>query len=152
MNILAYQGISFVSKLVRFQTRSIYSHIGIEDPDTRRVIEALAQKFQVVLADDFRQYHTPGTVVDVFHVDLPDPELAWHWAMDQVGMPYDFRGVFRFLTRVPATINGAWFCSELGARFCEIGGNKIVRLRPEFCAPRDLPASMKLEFLERRIV
>ena len=139
MILLAYQGVSPLSRLIRWQTRSIYSHIAISHEG--QVVEALGTRGRVVLAENYRQYHTPGTVVDVLDVPGVDPDLAWDFALEQVGKPYDYRAIVKFVTRRPATENGRWFCSELASAACSAGGVELLRIPHHESSPRDVVAS-----------
>ena len=139
MRLLAYQGVSPLSRLIRWQTRSIYSHVAIEHEG--QVVEALGTRGRVVLATDFRQYHTPGTVVDVLEVPGVDADLAWDFSIEQIGKPYDYRGVVRFVTRQSYHINGRWFCSELASAACSAGDVELLRIPHHESSPRDVAAS-----------
>lgn len=120
IKILGYQGVSWVSKIIRWQTRSKYSHIAIMLPD-KTTIEAWMVggdrwlKGKVVHRDNFSIGHTDGTKVTVF--DIVDPEFddikALEYLFKQVGKPYDWKSVLRFLTHLPASVNGKLFCSEV---------------------------------------
>ena len=147
--LLAYKGVSPLSRLIRWQTRSEYSHIAVEYNGL--VIEAMGTYGRVLLAQDFREFHTPGTVVDVFAVPGLDSDISWDWALEQVGMPYDYRGVLKFVSRRPASINGRWFCSELAAAACAVGGVDLLRIPAHESSPRDVAASPVLEFVESRV-
>ena len=149
MILLAYQGISPLSRLIRWQTRSIYSHIAISHEG--QVVEALGTRGRVVLAKDFREYHTPGTVVTVLEVPGVDDDAAWDFALEQVGKPYDYRGIVRFVTRQSYHQNGRWFCSELASAACSAGGVELLRIPHHESSPRDVAASPVLEFVESRV-
>ena len=149
MRILAYKGISPLSRIIRWQTRSEYSHIAIEYDGI--VIEALGTLGRVVLARDYREFHTDGTEVDVFAVPGLYADLAWRWALEQVGLPYDYRGVMKFVSRRPAAINGRWLCSELAAAACGVGGVELLRIPAHESSPRDVVASPVLEWVESRV-
>jgi len=125
--ILQYEGISATSRMIRWLTWSSVSHTAWE-MDDGRVVEAWHKPNGVRIIDGFDQGHTPGTIVrayrmpKVLHFHL---DLAERYMLDQVGKPYHFNGVFRFLSRRdqkkydPATFRFAdwepdkWFCSEL---------------------------------------
>lgn len=141
MRMLAYQGISAISKAIRWQTRSKYSHIGIE-LDDGSVVEAW-HKGGVQHSESFRTLHTPGTKVDVYRVTLPvDVDSFEKWLLEQVGKQYDFRSVARFLTRREVPLDDKWFCSELyGYGLWKAGGLKILNGNPSEWSPRDVAMS-----------
>jgi uncharacterized protein YycO len=157
MKILAYHGKSIISKLIRFQTRSQYSHIAFELPDGT-VIEAGISR-GVSHSESFRTLHKPGTKVEVFNVGVDlrvnhevNFDKAKEFALAQVGKPYDFRSVFRFVSRVPATENGKWFCSELAEKALEAGGVELLRGEAHNHSPRDICMSPVLTLAEVRTV
>jgi hypothetical protein len=68
--------------------------------------------------------HTPGTQVDIFDFCAPFTRELWPLRIDQekdlvmalaaeIGTPYDWKDVFRFVTRRPGDLDRRWFCSEL---------------------------------------
>ncbi len=151
MKILAYQGISFVSRLIRWQTRSIYSHVAVELPNGT-MIEAW-HKGGVIHREDFHEGHTTGTKVTVFSVnaDFNRAEVM-DYLLSQVGQKYDFKSVFRFLTRRMAPNNSAKFCSELVGIAWIKGGCKLLRGNPSEQSPRDITLSPLLKEEETRVV
>lgn len=151
MKVLGYQGKSWVSKAIRFQTRSDYSHVALE-MDDGRVYEAW-HIGGVRLLPSFRDGHHPGTPVDVFHPILHTDENAVRPFLDaQVGKKYDFKSVARFLTRRDAPEDGKWFCSEL----VMVAFNKLemplLHTPPWSASPRDVCISPLLTRVSRRIV
>ncbi|MCP4451390.1 MAG: hypothetical protein GY809_08010, partial [Planctomycetes bacterium] len=66
MKILGYKGISFISHLIKFQTRSEYSHIGVM-LDNGQVYEAW-QSGGVRLIAAPQIGHKPGTPIDVYNI------------------------------------------------------------------------------------
>lgn len=149
--ILAYRGKSIVSRLIELQTRSPYSHVAIEFPG-HGVWESWMPA-GVRKVDHYLDGHTPGTPVDVFAVDGDVPWVAvWDFCHAQQGAGYDWRGVFRFLSRRPAPVNGRWFCSELvAAAFIEASLPLLnAAIDPAYLSPRDIVLSPMLELVERR--
>lgn len=151
MKILSYKGISITSKLIRWQTRSEYSHIAIE-LTSGRVVEAWRKG--VCNAKDFSENHTPGTVVDSFEIygltELQE-KLAADFLYSQYGKKYDFKGVFRFLTRRDQPADDKWFCSELAmAAMQHAGIDLLLRIPASHTSPRDVVISPVLKFIETR--
>jgi hypothetical protein len=161
IQILAYRGRSFVSKLIRWQTRSVYSHIAVRFTEdmwvklgTRdkyihagNVIEAWT-KGGVSLHHDISTVHTPGTRVDVFEFDPPLSEAEENtiagFLVKQLGKAYDFHAIVHFLTREPLDHwrKQKWFCSELAFEACLTGGKRLLeRCSAWEIPPRDIPRS-----------
>ena len=147
MEILAYRGKSIVSKLIRWQTRSEYSHIAVE-LDDGSIIEAWLTD-GVIHRDSFNEGHTDGTPVDFFRIKgLADSSRAEEFLWEQVGKKkkYDWISVFRFLWHTPAENNNRWFCSELAEKALETASNKLLRGNCSEHSPRDTAMSTLLEF------
>lgn len=126
IKIAQFQGQGWISKLVRLQTDSNWSHTACILRDNS-VIESWhrggvshvklhnldLQEYEVV--DCLGKNHRPGTPVDLFGVWATDEEaeVFEDFLLSHVGEKYDFWAVFRFLTRKPFAENDRWFCSEL---------------------------------------
>jgi len=153
MKVLAYKGISLISKAIRWQTRSEFSHIAVELNDGS-VVEAW-HKGGVVHSGSFRALHTPGTEVVVYEFDpglTEEQELALErWLLSQVGKKYDFRSVFRFLTRRKAPADDMWFCSEYLLTGCIKIHNRLLNGNPSEQSPRDTVMSPKLKAVDVRV-
>jgi|6_EtaG_2_1085325.scaffolds.fasta_scaffold00296_7 uncharacterized protein YycO len=140
--IALYRGISTISKIIRWRTRSVYSHAAWLCDDGS-VIEAWTngvRKTKNLSAD-----HTPGTIVDIFSIDGITPEQIGEiegFLGKHLGMPYDYRSVWRFMSLSPATINGKWFCSELIDAACtQAGAHLTRRIESHLVSPRDIGIS-----------
>lgn len=152
MKILLYQGVSAVSRLIRLQTRSIYSHAAVE-LDSGMVIEAWHNG--VDLATHYCENHTQGTLVDVFNVAATAKQIeqAACFFFQQLGKKYDFRGVARFLSRRDEPADDRWFCSELvAAGFQQAGIDLLARIPPSHVSPRDLGISPLLALIGQKTV
>jgi len=152
MKVLLYQGISVVSKIIKWQTRSQYSHAAVELDDSS-VIESWHKGVEHV--KDYRTNHTSGTVVDVFGIKAPSEniDLAESIFLKQVGRKYDFQGVFNFVTREDINVDERLFCSEsVMTGFNEAGIYLLERIKPNLVSPRDIHISPLLYFIEKRIV
>ena len=146
IKILQFQGVSLISRLIRFQTRSKYSHTALlTSNDT--VIEAW-HKGGVQEVESPSTLHTAGTVVDVFDFTWKvDAEAIEEFARKQIGCRYDFLAILRFLSRRSYAENDRWFCSELIASACERAGSSLVNLPASQVSPRDIAASVKLKYV-----
>ena len=146
--ILLYRGKSLISKLIRWQTRSIYSHASIYIEGEGN-IEAW-HIGGVRMKDSYCDGHKSGTIIDVFSVDLSDEEIEKivEYAKSKIGKKYDFRSVFRFLTRKPQNEHDKdkWFCSELVfASFKYAGINLLERIEAWAVSPALLSFSPKMK-------
>lgn len=152
MKILAFKGKSLISKAIQWQTRSDYSHVGIELSDGT-FYEAW-HKGGVIVSKDYRALHTPGTPVDVYEplFRLGDREDDMREFLNkQVGKKYDFHSVARFLSRRESPENGKWFCSELVLVAAEIGGLHLLNIEPWRASPRDVTISPLIGLAGRRV-
>lgn len=151
MKVLGYRGKSLISKAIRFQTRSDYSHVALET-STGQVYEAW-HIGGVRKNRSFRDGHQEGTEVDVFTSIIPVDEVqAMQFLDKQVGKDYDYRSVLRFLTRREAPEDGKWFCSELVMVVFNLFGTPLLHLEPWAASPRDVCISPILTRGERRII
>ena len=153
MKILGYRGISIVSRAIKIQTRSEYSHIGIW-LDDGSVIEAWAKGFfkgSVRQIDNPFDGHSRGTEIDVFNITKDyREELVEEFLVNQIGKKYDYSSVLRFVTRRDAPDNKKMFCSELAELAFESGGLALLRGNPSHHSPRDTLMSPYLKY-ERTI-
>lgn len=152
MKILAYRGKSWISKVIRWQTRSKYSHIAIE-LDNGSVIEAW-HVGGVAHNKDFRTVHTKGTLVDVFDITIKIDEIAISaFLLDQVGKKYDFGSIVRFMSRRAEPKDEKWFCSELAMEGVSAGEvNLLERIPASHVSPGQIVTSPLLRFVETRTV
>ena len=149
MKLLQYKGISLISKIIRFQTRSLYSHSALE-LDDGRVIEAW-HKGGVRLLESWDEGHTKGTEIDVYKLpSMLNTREAEKFLFSQLGEPYDFSSVFRFVSHTPAPDNGKWFCSELVLSAVLAGGVTLQHIRHSQASPRDVGMSPLATYLETR--
>ena len=123
MKLAFYRGISFVSKLIQWQSRGPYSHVGVLHDDGS-IMEAW-ENGGVLHNASISTKHDPNTPVDIYSLPLmsaAQEERFRGFLLRQLGKKYDYKGVLRFL---PASrlIHGEdssmsvdrekWFCSEL---------------------------------------
>lgn len=121
--ILLFKGRGFISAAIRWQTRSEYSHAAFLLP-CGRILEAWqGSGVRIKWISDWCD-------VDVFGVHDMTPEqwaVAISFARAQIGKKYDYRGVFRFLSRRKVPADDRWFCSELVAKSLEVAGVQLFR-------------------------
>ena len=147
--IALYKGTSMLSRAIRWQTDSDYSHASWLLPDGRE-IEAWKGRGVHVNAS-LGDGHTPGTVIDIFSLtQFSDMQRMQVQAFldDQLGKPYDWKGVARFLSRGRRHSDRRWFCSELVAAACESAGSPLFNLPHWKIAPGLIAASPVVEHWE----
>jgi uncharacterized protein YycO len=128
MKILLFKGRGFVSWLIRFQTRSKYSHVAIVVGDWLYEAWQGAGVRKVPYAEHVAK--NGGDNVDVFRLDpgLPfDEAAALAYLEARVGKGYDYWGVIRFVTRRRMPANDKEFCSEYGFSAVLSGGVQLFR-------------------------
>ena len=147
MRVIGYRGVSVVSHLIKFQTRSHYSHVAVELTDGA-VIEAW-QTGGVRRINDAFIDHSPKTVIDAYRVSAYFDETAVeNYLYNCIGQKYDFSSVFRFITRRHAIDNTKKFCSELVELAFKEGGCQLLNGNPSEHSPRDTLLSPHLIFEE----
>lgn len=119
IDVLLYRGRGFGSSLIRWQTRSPYTHAALrfpgpacQGPAGDVIIEAL-QGCGVIRR---RWNEDDDGLCDAYRVGWISDEgyaLAKEWAFAQVGKPYDWLAIARFITRRRHYSGARWFCSEL---------------------------------------
>lgn len=131
----------WMSRLIKWQTRSEYSHASLVLPDDT-VLEALQGKGVI----HGRSIRSVKEQVDLFEVacGVPVTEAALTFAKAQIGKGYDWTMVIRFLTRQPESRKQSkkWFCSELVyASFAEAGWPLLRDTAPWEVSPELLSKS-----------
>ena len=147
IRILLYRGKSLVSRAIELQTRSPYSHAAAM-LDDNTIIEAW-HLGGVSHVDTIWTNHTRETPIDIFRVEArPGQQAVFEaYLVGQVGKPYDFRSVFRFLSHTPARENGKWFCSELVTAALDYAGvSPLLRVKPSEVSPGMPAMSPLLEY------
>lgn len=162
MRIALYQGKSFISRCIRWQTRSQYSHAAflLDDgsvveawqPCVRHVLPGIEAPYDHLAA--LSSQHTPGTKVDIFEFICPltaieNGKLEF-CALRDVGTPYDYRSIVRFLTREKKDgSRRRLFCSEqVFARCAQIGRHLLDRTEAWRVPPDWIARSPLLTFSE----
>lgn len=116
MRFILVQGTSVVSKLIQWQTRSHWSHSALLFSDGT-VIEA--REFVGVRKLPYQTWlkENGSTPFEVFTVNATESQESAmrDYAENQVGKPYDYVAVARFVTRrdYANQPDDKWFCSEL---------------------------------------
>ncbi len=138
--VLLFTGGDPIAAVVKWQSRSHYSHAALLIPGTNRVIESYPFKGvreRELTAKDWERVHA-------YEITGMTP-LQWQGAIQfcqsQLGKGYDWRNVFRFVSRVPARENDRWFCSEIAFRAIEKTFRRILNMEAHYVNPGHIPAS-----------
>lgn len=146
--IAAYKGISPLSRSIRFFNDGPYSHVAWIDDDTGDVYESWTSGVRKTRS--VHHNHTPGTPVDVFAVSSEghvQRTVIRHFMISQIGKPYDWPGVFRFMTRGkdPDSDNPPhWFCSRLVACAYRYAGIPLLWAPDWKMNPTDCTYSLRI--------
>jgi uncharacterized protein YycO len=120
-----HHGSGIISRLIKWQTRGVYSHVSILLPDCRQV-EAWWDGVQV--RDRFDPH---GGDVDFFTVGAVTPaqvDTIVSRALAEKGAAYDFMAIADFITRGKPTSGSQtrWFCSELAYACAAAAGLNLL--------------------------
>jgi uncharacterized protein YycO len=140
MKILLCQNKGIAGCLIRWQTRSDFSHAAVfhdgliyeSNPPCVRKVDVRGWSW----AEIENQYGTI-TVIDV-PVTPAQETCIVNFLEDQLGKPYDYTMVIRFITREQESraSRGKWFCSELVfAAFQQAGIDLLARTEPWEVSP-----------------
>lgn len=128
--IVLFKSRGFISRLIQFQTRSPYSHVGVMVRGT--LYEAYhkggVQKRRVIPLDEVELY---GLALEV------DEDELLQWLESKIGLGYDWVSVFRFLTRRPADYNSRYYCAEFVLDAFKAQGLTLLRAESHNVSPRD---------------
>lgn len=152
MQLNLHRGRGFISSLIKWQTRSVYSHVSIT-LDDGRVVEAREFKGVRVLP---KLQPSKGERIDSFHIELSErqKEEIEHFLLSQVGKGYDYISILRFITRdhVPHWSKTKWFCSELAFEAFRTAGIELLcRIEAWAVSPGLLALSPVLPGIPARI-
>lgn len=130
--VLLFRGRGVISTLVRWQTRSIYSHAALLLPNGQILESWQGAGVRVRSLSDW-------SGVDCFRVQGMTGDQwgqALRFAYRQIGAGYDYISVARFVSRRNAPDNGRWFCSELVAAALQVAGVQLLaRVDPAEVSP-----------------
>jgi uncharacterized protein YycO len=115
--IALVNGTGFISRAIKWQTRSRYSHAAVVVPHKSPrlcVIEAWhktgVRRYWPTDEEIRKQMH-------FYHVYVTEEQAkeVYNFLEKQIGKKYDWKSVFRFVTRKRGIEEDTWFCSELVA-------------------------------------
>ena len=139
--MLLFRGRGIISALIRWQSRSPYSHAALLMPDGRIIESWQGAGVRVKSVTDW----TDIEVYDVEGMGSFEWELALDFALELVGLGYDYKAVARFISRRPAADNERWFCSELVFAALESAGvDLLARISAAAVSPGMLALSPRL--------
>jgi uncharacterized protein YycO len=147
-NVLLYRGTGLISTIIKWQTRSGYSHAALLYPDGVTIIEAIqfhgVRKRQANIKDD------PCDIFEVQGMTSDQWAQVFALAEAEIGCGYDYRSIFRFITRTKAGSPNRWFCSEfVFDLFQKVDVNLLARIKPWAVSPGHLalpPRLMEIPF------
>lgn len=119
--ILLYRGRSFHDTLIRWQTWGSVAHaaIWVDGLVYEAVLEGVVR----------RQWTMDDSVAERYTVDIKawmDWKKAIAFLDQQIGKPYDLRGLAQFLVRSGEPSPRSWFCSDLVFEAVRQGGVTLV--------------------------
>lgn len=143
LNFVAFYGVSTVSSLIRYFTRSrSYSHIAISISKDK-LIEAWPHEGGLKQWTDYSSFdkHTPGTVYEIWSLPVSAECkqfcMSYYNAMAKAKTPYDYKGVLGFVFKKSVKESpDKLFCSELAITPL-VTFNNWRTIRSHLVSPRD---------------
>lgn len=135
-------GRGILSALIRWQSRSRWSHVALRFDGGELCVEA----WPGIGVRQWRGPLRPGAeccrVPWMFSTEC---ERAKQFALGEAGSGYDWRGVLSFVTRGRSASPTRWFCSELVFAAHERAGTRLLRgVRASEVSPETLSLSTYL--------
>lgn len=154
-DLLCFRGRGLVSGLIRLLTASRYSHVGLVHLFEGRVycLEAVGIGVRLCLMSELLKRYAGG--IDYFEVQgavEAQRRGAVGFGFQQLGRPFDYRGIARFLAlvlfgaRERTRPDQRWFCSELVAEAYRRQGIRLVEASAAYVSPSALAASDRVRF------
>ena len=114
-----YEGKSLVSRLIKWRTYSIYSHVSIQIDN--EIIESWVGGGQsgVVISTDPLTYHKKGTNITTIEIEMKNWKPWLVFLKSQIGKKYDYKAILNFVKNKTKQNPNRWFCSELANTFFE---------------------------------
>jgi hypothetical protein len=155
-----YQGLSFISKLIRWRTWSKVTHTAAflpyphdENLPGDMVIEADTK--QGVIHRPWNIGHTKGTIIDIYSIycTKEQKEYFYNFLYGKLKAKYDLFAILGFITRKHLENDNRWFCSELifEALGQELQKKVLQNIESYQVSPREFNISPALKFIERRV-
>ena len=156
-DVLLFDGNGVLSWLIRHATHSDYSHAGLLFRYRERVycLEAVGQGVRLSPVSRLLAHYPKGVFYCSLGAEKPTRETALGFGFEQLCLPYDVLGLFRFAfalifnKRLPVEPDNRWFCSELVAAAYRIAGFPLTDGLPCYASPADLINGHRLELRGR---
>lgn len=148
MKIALFKNKSIISSLIKWQTRSEYSHAAIIVDD--KLIESI--EFEGVRVKNELNVKK-NCFVDIYEIDVTEEQkrVIIDFLANQIGKKYDYTMVIRFITRQQESRKSSnkWFCSELVfAAFAKAGIVLLNNVEPWEVSPALLSMNTKTNLVE----
>jgi len=148
LSYIAFYGKTFVSKLIKFWTRSKYSHIAVYTQDEKIAGELIEVwpgskkflKFKMFWDYSFFRRHKKGTKFELWELEVSEEE--YDYCMGQyIGyaikkIPYDWKAIFGFLFKYKKDSRKGKMCSE-GCITPFVEFRKLTNMNPSHQSPQD---------------
>jgi hypothetical protein len=161
-DVLLFKGSGWVSNIIKWKTKSAYSHAGLVAwwGDRLMVLEAVGNGVRATPISYNLQKYSGG--IDYYRctIELSDPlrQSMLSFAQQQLGKEYSFRRLvgffFKLILNKPleqcesAKVPSTFFCSEYVAEVYEHAGCDLVLERSsQYTSPDKLACTEKLEFV-----
>lgn len=155
-DLLCFRGNGPISLLIRFFTKSRYSHVGLvfRYEDHVYCLEAVGRGVSLLIMSELVGRYNGG--IDYFEIkDATDAQRtgALGFSFQQLGKRYNRAGIIRFLwflvfgDKEKTRADGSFFCSELVEEAYRRQGLSLVAQSPSYTSPQDLAASPHVRFL-----
>jgi hypothetical protein len=146
--IAGYKGVGSGSKFIQWFSNGRYSHVSlIFDYGDGHPLEVDALQGRGVTARSFGELDRPFDLFEL-HADPLQVKVMYRAAREQVGKKYDWGGIWGFVRRALRQNPDRWFCSELVAWVCAVGGVVLLRLPAYKFTPVLVCASTKITQVE----
>lgn len=128
MKVVLFKGHGPVAAAIRWQTRSRYAHAAILTSDGT-LIESKGNTGVHAVAGWKKTEDAELFQVGGFGLTDREENAAVGWLSEQIGKPYDYLMVARFLDREQENrkSSGKWFCSELVFAAYQKAGINLLR-------------------------
>lgn len=123
----------FTSWIIRTFTMSQWNHVAIEIDGV--IFHATGSNGVHITTPEKLGRDYP--VIEPVRATMPHQDLAFAFAVNQLGKRYDWGAVYGMFFRANWHNDSKWFCSELAAAVLEAGGQSL-RLPGHRVTPRDL--------------
>jgi hypothetical protein len=141
--IQAHKGTSFFSRLIKWFSRSSYSHISTRFVEENTVIEAMEGKGVIERpAHLFNDAILQGKIdVFSFQINTEQKDKMLELMRRTLGEKYDWGHIFKFITRRRGSHNSRWFCSEHFLYHAQAVEVEILNTDPWLADPGDIVKS-----------